>query len=153
MSVGAVSVRSGSSVRTDAELASVLRLAVARLNRRLRTERPVDSLPAGLVAVLATLDRLGPTTPSQLAAAEAVRPPSMTRTIARLEDADLLRREPHPTDGRRVVVALTAAGRDVLFADRRRRQAWFVDHLRALDPAARDVLRAAAPLLVALAAA
>jgi len=52
-----------------------------------------------------------------------------------------------------VVVALTATGREVLLADRRRRQAWFVDHLRALDPAAREVLRAAAPLLVALAAA
>lgn len=139
------------SVSTDAELASVLRLAVARLNRRLRTERSPDALSPTLVAVLATLDRLGSLTPGRLAAAEAVRPPSMTRTVAHLEQAALVRRDPHPTDGRQVLVVLTAAGREVLLADRRRRQAWFVDHLKALDPAARDVLREAAPLLVALA--
>lgn len=139
------------TVRTDAELASVLRMAVARLNRRLRTERPADALPAGLVAVLATLDRLGPLTPGRLAAAENVRPPSMTRTVAQLEGAGLLGREPHPTDGRQVLLSLTPEGRAVLHGDRRRRQAWFVDHLRALDPAARETLRAAAPILVAIA--
>jgi DNA-binding MarR family transcriptional regulator len=137
-------------VRTDAELASVLRMAVARLNRRLRTERPADALPAGLVAVLATLDRLGPLTPGRLAAAENVRPPSMTRTVAQLEESGFVRRDPHPTDGRQVLLQLTEAGRTVLLADRRRRQAWFSDHLQALDPAAREVLRAAAPILVAI---
>lgn len=126
-------------------------MAVARLNRRLRTERPAEALPAGLVAVLATLDRLGPLSPGRLAAAENVRPPSMTRTLAQLEGAGYVRREPHPTDGRQVLLLLTAHGRDVLLADRRRRQAWFVDHLRALDPAQREALRTAAPILVAIA--
>ena len=143
--------RPASSVRTDAELASVLRMAVARLNRRLRTERPGDALPAGLVTVLAVLDRQGALTLGRLAAAENVKPPSMTRTVAQLEQSRLVRREPHPTDGRQVFVVLTSAGRDVLLADRRRRQAWFVDHLKALEPSSREILRAAAPILVALA--
>lgn len=135
------------SPRTDGELASALRVVVARLSRRLRVERPADVLPAGMVAVLAALSRSGPVRISALAAGENVRPPSMTRTVTCLEDQDLVRRQGNPEDGRQVVVALTDGGRRALEEDRRRRQAWFDDHLRALQPSERDLLRAALPVL------
>ena len=133
--------------RTEAELASALRMVVARLGRRLRVERPADVLPAGLVAVLAALGRDGAQRITALAAAENVRPPSMTRTVAALVEQGLVQRGGNPDDGRQVLVSLTAGGRSVLEADRRRRQAWFDDHLRALAPAERAALRAALPVL------
>lgn len=120
---------------------------MARLSRRLRVERPVDVLPAGRVAVLATLNGCGPMRISALAEAENVRPPSMTRTVSSMEDAGLVVREANPADGRQVVVAITGLGSRTLEEDRRRRQAWFDDHLRALSREERDALRAALPVL------
>ena len=70
----------------------------------------------------------------------------MTRTVACLEEAGLVTRRPHATDGRQVVVELTAEARDVLAADRRRRDAWLAQRLDALARRAR-LLRQVAPLL------
>ena len=139
--------------RTDAELSSALRIVVARLGRRLRVERDADVLPAGLVAVLATLHRTGPIRISALAEEENVRPPSMTRTVATLADAGLVTRTANPADGRQVVVGLTEAGTRALEEDRRRRQAWFDVHLRALTRDDREKLRAALPVLQRIAGA
>lgn len=133
--------------RTDAQLSSALRIVVARLGRRLRVERSADVLPAGMVAVLATLHRTGPLRISALAVEENVRPPSMTRTVASLAEAGLVSRAPNPADGRQVVVAITEPGMRALDEDRRRRQAWFDDHLRSLSRDEREVLRAALPVL------
>jgi DNA-binding MarR family transcriptional regulator len=135
--------------RTDTGLASSLRVSVARLNRRLRTERG-DTDPqvsAGGVAVLALLFRDGDRTIGQLAAAERVQPPSMTRTVTGLEQDGLVERQAHATDGRQVVIRLTQRGRDLLAADRRRRDAWLACRLRELSPEDRAALRQAAPIL------
>jgi len=135
--------------RTDAGLASSLRVSIARLNRRLRTERG-DSDPqvsVGGVAVLALLYREGERTIGQIASAERVQPPSLTRTVACLEKEGLVERLPNPADGRQVVLRLSAAGHDALMADRRRRDAWLNHRLRELTPDERAVLRAAAPIL------
>ena len=80
-----------------------------RLARRLRLERGDSDLTFTQLAALATLERLGDTTIGELAAAENVKPPSMTRTVNTLVDMELVTRRPHESDGRQVVVGLTAA--------------------------------------------
>ena len=109
--------------RTDAGLASELRLSVMRLRRRLANERhPDNELSMNAMAVLGALYRHGgELTVGDLAAHERVRPPSMTRTVTCLEDGDYVVRRPHDTDGRQVVVTLTEKGKVTLLADRRRR--------------------------------
>ncbi len=132
---------------TDAGLASSLRISVMRLARRIRNERESDGLTLSQMAVLGTLFRCGPSTAGELAAAEKVKPPSMTRTVACLEELGYVIRRPHDTDGRQVVVELTPAALDVIELDRRRREAWLNQRLAELSPEERELLRAVAPLL------
>lgn len=130
-----------------AALASTMRVSVMRLSRRLRSERADHGLTLTQVAALATLDHHGPLTPRELAEHERVRPPSMTRILAGLEERALITRTPHASDGRQHLVALTAAASELLREDRRRRDAWLAQRLAELTQEERDVLRAAAPLL------
>ena len=132
---------------TDAELASALRISVMRLARRIRNERDSDGLSLSQMAVLGTLSRCGPTTAGELASLEKVKPPSMTRTVGCLEDLGLVTRRPHETDGRQVVVELTAAAREVIEVDRVRRDAWLAQRLDELDADERELLQRVAPLL------
>lgn len=139
--------------RTDAGLASELRLSVVRLRRRLIGERdPANELSIGAMTVLGCLYRRGPLQIGELAAHERVRPPSMTRTVTALESAGYVERRQHETDARLVVVHLTDKGRATLLADRKRRDAWLACRLRELTAEEREVLRAAAPILERLAA-
>jgi DNA-binding MarR family transcriptional regulator len=134
--------------RTDAGLASELRLSVMRLRRRLANERdPENDLSISVMAVLGALFRHGELTVGELAAFERVQPPTMTRKITFLEDGGYVSRRPHESDGRVVVVTLTEQGRTTLLADRRRRDEWLARQLRDLTPAERDALRAAAPII------
>ncbi len=138
---------------TDSGLASELRVSVAGLSRRLRAERDPDHelLPVGQLSVLGTLSRLGEITVGELAATERVQPPSMTRTVGCLVEAGYVLRRRAEHDGRRVVVGLAPLGREVLEADRRRREAWLAQRLRELTAEERSVLRRAAPLVARLA--
>lgn len=135
------------ALRTDAGLAASLRVSVMRLGRRLRNERESQGLTLSQMAVLGTLSRCGPSSAGDLAAAEKVKPPSMTRTIAGLERLGLVERGPHASDGRQVVVALTSAAHEVIERDRRRRDAWLARRLNELSPDERELLRQVAPLL------
>ena len=141
------------AVRTDAGLASELRMAVMRLRRRLASERhPDNELSLGQMAVLGCLYRHGGAmTVGELAAAERVQPPSMTRTVNCLEELGDVVRRPHETDGRLVVVHLSDEGRARVLADRDRRDAWLSQRLRDLTAEERAVLRKAAPILADLA--
>jgi DNA-binding MarR family transcriptional regulator len=142
------------AARTDAGLASELRLSVMRLRRRLANERhPDNPLGMGAMAVLGCLFRHGDLTVGELASHEHVQPPSMTRTVSALEVGGYVTRRAHETDGRQVVVALSEQGRTTLLADRARRDAWLACRLRDLTVDERDVLRRAAPLLERLATA
>ena len=132
---------------TGAALASTLRLGVMRLGRRLRLERDTDDLTLNQFAVLGTLQRSGPLSVGELAGIERVKPPSMTRTVAVLEESGLVTRRPHATDGRQVVVELTAGALVVMEADRRRRDAWLAQQLAALDSDELELLHRVAPLL------
>lgn len=136
----------------DGGLASALRMSTMRLARRLRAERAgEDSLTLTQLATLATLDRHGELTLTGLAAHEHVRPPSMTRVVTVLEEQGLVARAPHPTDGRQVVVSITAAGADLLSRDRARRDAWLARRLEDLDASDLEALRRVAPVLERLA--
>src|SRR3954451_12609566 len=138
--------------RTDAGLASELRLSVMRLRRRLAVERhPDNELSMGAMSVLGCLFRVGDLTVGELAFHERVQPPSMTRTVNALDEGGYVVRRKHNTDGRHVVVALSERGRTTLLADRARRDAWLAQRLRALSADERDVLRRAAPILERLA--
>src|SRR3954452_16070576 len=138
--------------RTDAGLASELRLSVMRLRRRLSNERhPDNPLSMGAMAVLGCLFRNGDLPIGELAAHARVQPPSMTRTVNALEEGGYVSRRAHETDGRQVVVVLSERGRTTLLADRARRDAWLARRLRGLTPDERDILRRAAPLLEQLA--
>ncbi len=137
-----------SASRTDSGLASELRLSVMRLSRRLRSERePDNTLSVGALSALGILFREGECTVGALAAHERVQPPSMTRTVNGLVEEGYAARRPSQTDGRQTLVDLTDQGREVLLADRRRRDAWLAQRLRELTPDERALLRQVAPLL------
>jgi DNA-binding MarR family transcriptional regulator len=137
-----------SVTRTDAGLASELRVSVMRLARRLRNERdPDNQLGLGAISVLGVLLRHGESTVGQLAARERVQPPSMTRTVNCLVDDGYAVRRPSETDGRSTLVEISEKGRQMLLADRRRRDAWLNRQLKDLTPEERDLLRQVAPLI------
>lgn len=134
--------------RTNAGLASALRVSVMRLSRRLRNERDAsDDLSFNQLAVLFTLARSGPLTIGDLAAEEKVQPPSMTRTVNSLLEKALVKRDTHETDRRVVVISVTDAGMAVIEESRRRKEAWLNQRLIELTPAQRQILRDAAPIL------
>ena len=134
--------------RTDAGLASELRVSVMRLRRRLAGERdPDNDLSIAVMAVLGGLFRHGELTVGELATLERVQPPTMTRKVNFLEEGGYVTRRAHESDGRVVVVTLTDQGRATVLADRKRRDEWLARRLRDLTAEERQVLRAAAPIL------
>jgi len=147
----AVSPSLSPTLTADVELAHDVRIAVMRLARRLRSERPESGLTLTQLAALATVERHGPVTPGELAAHERVSPPSMTRVIAALERNNLLIRTAHPTDGRQSLISLSDAGEALLAADRSRREAWLGRQLGALGADQRAAVHAALPVLERLA--
>ena len=78
-------------------------------------------------------------TPGALAAAERVKPPSMTRVLASLSDLGMIERAPHPTDGRQAIVTLAPAGEDVIVAEHAARRAWLSDQIDALTERASEL--------------
>jgi DNA-binding MarR family transcriptional regulator len=140
------------AVQTDAALATAMRISISRLARRLRVERlglgGTETVLSDIqLAALAALARHDSMTPGELAEHEKVQPPSMTRVIAVLEERGLVKREPHATDRRQVVLTVTSEGRDVVQRVRRRREAWLAQRLQELTPGEREILLAAAPIL------
>jgi len=138
--------------RSDAGLATALRISVSRLARRLRVERiaqgSIDrALSDTQLAALATLERHATMSPGELAEHEKVQPPSMTRVIAALEQRRLVTRMPHPTDRRQVVLTVTVEGRELVRQARLLREAWLARRLEELSPQERATLLAAAPIL------
>ena len=127
-------------------LAHELRETLGRLVRRLRAEPGLP--PVAQLTVLGRLDREGPASTSDLAAAERMRPQSMAQTVRDLEAAGLVSRRPDPDDGRRALVELTALGRERLRAARAQRESRLSEILeRDLTPAERETLRGAVALL------
>ncbi|HEY6421751.1 MAG TPA: MarR family transcriptional regulator [Pseudonocardiaceae bacterium] len=129
-------------------LATRLRLAVVRLNRRLRVQRRTETIVTlTQLSALFSLHRHGPMSAGELADHERVRPPSMTRVIAALAELGFVERSPHPTDRRQTVVALTAAGRAHVDAEVSARERWLDERLAELSADERAVLCRAAELI------
>jgi DNA-binding MarR family transcriptional regulator len=112
----------GSSVDVPL-VASELRVVLGQLVRRLRAEHRFSLAHA---TVLGRLDREGPWSTSDLAAAERVRPQSMAQTVSELDAEGLISRRPDPADGRRAILELTDKGRQALQADREQRVGWLI---------------------------
>lgn len=138
--------------RTDAALATALRICVSRLARRLRAQRTASGMTEAMLsetqlAALSALEAHHAMTPGELAEHEKVQPPSMTRVISALEDRELVVRSPHPTDRRQVMLTVTEEGRAVVQRVRRRKDAWLARRLAELTAGERATLRAAVPIL------
>ncbi|MFD9475282.1 MarR family winged helix-turn-helix transcriptional regulator [Streptomyces nojiriensis] len=132
-----------------AAIAADLRTAMGKLLRRVKHE---DRIPLGQAAVLGALDRNGAMTTSDLAADQRVRPQSMARSVGLLMEQNLITRRAHPTDGRKTLVELSAAGRTALEAERGRRAGWLAQAIEAeLTHEERELLAHSAALLERLA--
>ena len=130
-------------------LAGRLRRAVARTARRLRQEAG-GGLSPSLNAALATIERHGPLTPSEVAARERIQRPTATRVLARLEEAGLVERTADPGDRRSSLVAVTADGRALLRTLRTRKDAFLAGRLERLGPEDRAAIERAVAILEGL---
>jgi DNA-binding MarR family transcriptional regulator len=124
----------------EVELADRLHSAAIHLLRRVAREDAVSGLGAAGLSALSVVVFAGPLSLGRLAEAERVRPPTMTRTVHGLEEAELVRREPAAGDGRVVNVRATPKGRRVLNAARRRRVANLAASIRMLGEDEREAL-------------
>ncbi|MBV9879189.1 MAG: MarR family transcriptional regulator [Gemmatirosa sp.] len=121
--------------------------AAIHLLRWLRREDERSGLTAPRLSALSVVVFGGPLTIGALAAAEQVRPPTMTRLVAALEADGLVVRETDPDDGRVTRVRATARGRRILTAGRARRVAELARQVDALSDDERETLMRASDLL------
>jgi len=131
-------------------LADRLHSASIHLLRGVRRVDAQSGLPPAQLSALSVVVFGGPLSLGALAAAEQVRPPTMTRIVDALEGARLVSRTTDPADARAVLIAATRAGRRLLAEGRRRRVEALAERLRELDAGERAALHAAAPALVRL---
>lgn len=126
--------------------AAHLRLAITRTARRLRQEA-AGGLSPSAAAALATVERHGPLTPSELAEIERITRPSASRTLGGLAELGLVERVADPADGRSALVSISTAGRRTLRRLRQRKNAYLARRLRELPPDDLKTLERAADLL------
>jgi DNA-binding MarR family transcriptional regulator len=130
------------------EAASAVRRGVQTLARRLQGERSPHGLSLTKISMLSHLARNGEMTPGELAAADRLRPQSVTRVLAELERDELAARARDGADGRQRRLRLTSAGLDALAEDMRERDAWLSGAMNdLLSPAEQELVRLAAGLL------
>jgi DNA-binding MarR family transcriptional regulator len=128
------------------DVAAHLRLVLARAARRLRQEAGTGLSPS-LGSALASIDRHGPLTASELAAIERVQRPTATRVLARLEELELIDRAPDPADRRSSLISTSAGGRALLRRQRSRKDRFLDRRLAALPAADVATLERAAAIL------
>lgn len=132
-------------------VADRLHSAAIHLLRRLRREDAASGLTASRLSALSVVVFGGPLRMGDLAEAEQVTPATISRLVTGLESGGLVRRVPHPHDGRVLLVEATPEGRALLEAGRRRRVRVLAAELEALGPEDRAALARAATILEALA--
>jgi DNA-binding MarR family transcriptional regulator len=128
-----------------------LSLAIGQLVRRLRAEANPGELTWSQIATLARLDKVGWMTTADLARSEFVKPQSMGTTLGDLEQAGLVQRRPHPTDGRQVLFGLTVEGTEARRQRSIAKREWLLAAMAKLDPAEQQTLISAAALIKRLA--
>ena len=114
--------------------------------RRMRQEAGAELSPSQ-TAALATIERHGPLTPPELAQRERVQRPTITRVLARLEEAGLVDRAADPHDRRSSLVSVSVEGRELLETVRARKDAFLARRIDALEPADREALERAAAIM------
>jgi DNA-binding MarR family transcriptional regulator len=115
--------------------------------RHVRREDPASGLSAARLSALSVLVFGGPRTLGELAAAEHVRPATMTRVVQALEEAGLVARESDERDGRVTRVRATPRGERVMWRGRERRVERLASLLDRLTPEEVAQIRAAAELV------
>jgi DNA-binding MarR family transcriptional regulator len=130
----------------DLELAARVRMATARLYRRLR-QHSLGGLTPSQLSCLTSVEKLGPVRLGDLAVNEGVAPPTLTRIVANLVELGMVDRTADPDDARAARLTITDKGRNTLQAVREERTAYLVDRLHALEPADRQHLPELADLL------
>lgn len=143
--------RAGTAADPTTELADRLHSAAIHLLRRLRREDDASGLPAPQLSALSVIVFGGPVTLGQLATAEQVRPPTITKLVAALEADGLVVREPDAVDRRIVRVRATPRGAKLLHEGRARRVASLAASLRGLSAKDRAALEQAVKLLALVA--
>jgi DNA-binding MarR family transcriptional regulator len=140
------------AVTDDYEVAGALQVAIGLLVRRMRQAQLPGGLTLAETWALKRLDTGGPATSSELAKQDRISPQSMGATLAVLEERGLIERRRDPADGRRIVLSITEAGRQLVNDRHGARTEQFAAALRgAFTAAERDQLLTAAPLLERLA--
>jgi len=135
-----------SAERDLSGLAARLRLVITRTARRLRQQAGTDLGPSQ-TAALATVERHGPLTPSELAEVERIQRPTATRIVARLEEAGLVERVADPADKRSFTVSVTRDGRDLMQRLRTRKNAYLARRLRGVSQDDLETLERAVEIL------
>ena len=121
--------------------------AAIRLIRRLRKSDLASGLAAPKLSALSVLVFGGPHTVKELAAAEQVRAPTMSRLLAELESAGLVQKSKDPEDGRIVRVQATARGRNLMEAGKSRRLEVLAAQIRSLDVRERRLISTAVKVI------
>lgn len=121
--------------------------AIGTLIRRVRAAASAHELSWTESAVMGRLAREGPATTADLARAEGVKPQSMGATIAALEELGMVERKPHPTDGRQVIIGLTAKGAAVRKSAKDAKHTWLVQAIGRLSEHERETLFAAGEII------
>ena len=127
-----------------------LRVALARLSRRLRRHEIAGLTPTQLAA-LATVGASGPMRLGDLAAAEGIAPSTLTRLVTALDESGYVRRGADPSDARASTLAITQHGQDVLERIRSESTLVLAASLKLLTRAQRSALAEALPVLEQLA--
>jgi len=114
-----------------AHIAEALTMLVPKLRRRLRERASIGDFAPSHIAVLVRLEREGPATASQLAAAEGMRPQSMSAIVTALLGEDMIEAKPDPADGRQTILSITPGCRKQIVAARAARADWLSQTIRA----------------------
>jgi DNA-binding MarR family transcriptional regulator len=134
--------------RKSLEVAVTELLSVTgQLTRRLRAISNTRELTWSQVAIMARLEEAGPLTTADLARAESVKPQSMGGTLAAMEEEGLVERQPHPTDGRQILYALTDEGREARRKVSLAKREWLLAAIAQLSQAEQKTLLAAVDII------
>jgi len=137
----------GSAVPNRVEIADRLHSAAIHLLRSAAKPDVLSGQGPARLSALSVLVFAGPRTLGELAAAERVRPPTMSRIVAGLKRSGLARIQKDGKDARRIRISATAKGERVLQEARRRRIRALADTLAGLDAASLDILEQAARII------
>jgi DNA-binding MarR family transcriptional regulator len=134
--------------RKNLEIAVTELLSVTgQLTRRLRAVSNTRELTWSQVAIMARLEEAGPLTTADLARAESVKPQSMGGTLAAMEEEGLVERQPHPTDGRQILYALTDEGREARKKVSLAKREWLLAAIAQLSQGEQKTLLAAVDII------